>query len=171
MIFPFVVVFKKRLEINTILNENQILLLLKDKIHEMDIFSQLIDKKIVENIFSFRVDLRKHRNGGCFDGVNKGFFEVIIENGYLLVIYSYTIWSNIIIMGPFIGLPLFTMVFTNYGKFREEIISILFVFIALLKPSRKIGQLRFKVFCKFKLFNYEKKKLHRKQNSFDHQAV
>jgi hypothetical protein len=41
----------------------------------------------------------------------------------------------------------------------------------LMKPSRKIGQLSFVQFCKFKLFNYEKKKLHRKQNPFDHQAV
>ncbi len=40
-----------------------------------------------------------------------------------------------------------------------------------LKPSRKIGQLNFIQFCKFKLFNYEKKKLYRKQNPFDHQAV
>jgi hypothetical protein len=41
----------------------------------------------------------------------------------------------------------------------------------LVKPSRKIGQLSFIQFCKFKLFNYEKKKFHRKQNPFDHQAV
>jgi hypothetical protein len=40
-----------------------------------------------------------------------------------------------------------------------------------VKPSRKIGQLSFVQFCKFKLFNYEKEKLHRKQNPFDHQAV
>ena len=45
-----------------------------------------------------------------------------------------------------------------------------FIFIQV-KPSRKIGQLSFIQFCKFKLFNYEKKKLHRKQNPFDHQAV
>ncbi len=30
-----------------------------------------------------------------------------------------------------------------------------------LKPSRKIGQLSFIQFCKFKLFNYEKEKLNR----------
>jgi putative transposase len=42
--------------------------------------------------------------------------------------------------------------------------------VLFLKPSRKIGQLIFIQFCKFKLFNYEKKKLHRKQDSFDYQA-
>jgi hypothetical protein len=45
------------------------------------------------------------------------------------------------------------------------------IFEAGVKPSRKIGQLSFIQFCKFKLFNYEKKKLYRKQNPFDHQAV
>lgn len=40
-----------------------------------------------------------------------------------------------------------------------------------LKPSRKIGQLRFIQIRKFKLFKYEKEKLYREQNPFDYQAV
>ncbi len=34
-----------------------------------------------------------------------------------------------------------------------------------LNPSRKIEQLSFIQFCKFRLFNYEKKKLHRKHRN------
>ena len=40
-----------------------------------------------------------------------------------------------------------------------------------VKPSRKIPQLRFILRSKFRLFNYEKKNLHREQNPFDYQAA
>jgi|SRR5580692_10884352 hypothetical protein len=68
---------------------------------------------------------------------------------------------------------------SNYGvidNVQKTIIPIPFrvafrIINSPVKPSRKIGQLSFIQFCKFKLFNYEKKKLYRKQNPFDHQAV
>jgi amino acid permease len=87
-------------------------------------------------------------------------------------------WPYFIAILVFLGsaIWLFTIV---YGKIEDNDIlgsSLFLVCFSLypaiyVKPSRKIGQLSFIQFCKFKLFNYEKKKLYRKQNPFDHQAV